>query len=266
MQNVERRQWRCPGCQQVYAIPNHRDDPILCPSCTKQAEASNSTLIARVDHTIRDEKLKAQAGASSTTSDRGGKRPRWKAPLRFTRTSSALLGILGMLPITAFVLWITFFRFEERGDSFKGNAIQLTTAGDSAYQKGTNAVRDNTTEDSRELSGPEINDHVSPAVVVIHSFHEEHRLGQGSGFVITPQNVIVTNEHVIRGASSLLVTSPTGQQVEINHVFDQSVGDVVVLEEFFLAQLTRELPLWTVLRVDLFTVASMGPRHFSRGN
>ncbi len=40
-----------------------------------------------------------------------------------------------------------------------------------------------------------------PSVVIIRSFHGKIPIGVGSGFVLKPGDHIVTNEHVIHGAS-----------------------------------------------------------------
>jgi len=40
---VERRKWRCPGCERVFKIPNPAEDPSLCPKCTKANKSSRPT-------------------------------------------------------------------------------------------------------------------------------------------------------------------------------------------------------------------------------
>lgn len=53
-------------------------------------------------------------------------------------------------------------------------------------------------------------EHVSPGVVQIQTFAEEGQLGLGSGFVFDNQGHIVTNYHVVEGATEVEVDFPSG--------------------------------------------------------
>ena len=61
----------------------------------------------------------------------------------------------------------------------------------------------------------------SPSVVVIEQLNEPGQvMGQGSGFIVTPQGAIVTNLHVIQGAVSLRVKLPNGDMYKTVDVVD----------------------------------------------
>jgi serine protease Do len=58
---------------------------------------------------------------------------------------------------------------------------------------------------------------------------ERRSSGLGSGFVIDEQGVILTNEHVVRGAQRIMVTLADGRDLEAELVGSDQVTDVAVL-------------------------------------
>ncbi|WP_460194511.1 trypsin-like peptidase domain-containing protein [Thermosynechococcus sp. FA-CM-4201] len=56
------------------------------------------------------------------------------------------------------------------------------------------------------------------------------RQGQGSGFIFTPDGKIMTNAHVVEGASAVRVTLPDGRQYEGKVVGADSLTDVAVVQ------------------------------------
>jgi serine protease Do len=72
----------------------------------------------------------------------------------------------------------------------------------------------------------------SRAVVVVESLDERGSIiGQGSGFVVTPNGAVVSNLHVIRGASIVRVKLPNGDMYKTVDIvdFDES-KDIVILK------------------------------------
>ena len=57
-----------------------------------------------------------------------------------------------------------------------------------------------------------------PSVVIIRTFRGGKAIGLGSGFVLHPGNRIVTNEHVIRGASLVRVFTNQGKSGDVTQV------------------------------------------------
>jgi S1-C subfamily serine protease len=87
-------------------------------------------------------------------------------------------------------------------------------------------------QNQRLKSPSEIAREQSKAVVIIEALDERGSVtGQGSGFIVTPQGAVVTNLHVVQGASSLRVKLPGGDAYKTADLIDvDDVKDIVIVK------------------------------------
>jgi S1-C subfamily serine protease len=86
---------------------------------------------------------------------------------------------------------------------------------------------------TRALKSPsEIAREQSKAVVIIEALDERGSVtGQGSGFIVTPQGAVVTNLHVVQGASSLRVKLPGGDAYKTSDLVDvDDAKDIAIIK------------------------------------
>src|SRR5215510_9991016 len=86
---------------------------------------------------------------------------------------------------------------------------------------------------SQKLKSPsEIAREQSKAVVIIEALDDRGSVtGQGSGFIVTSKGAVVTNLHVVQGASSLRVKLPGGDAYKTSDLVDvDDAKDIVVVK------------------------------------
>ena len=69
----------------------------------------------------------------------------------------------------------------------------------------------------------------SPSVVAIHTSRKGRQSGSGSGFAFTPDGLILTNSHVIHGASRIRVETTQGQSAEAMLIGEDSHTDTALI-------------------------------------
>jgi S1-C subfamily serine protease len=72
-------------------------------------------------------------------------------------------------------------------------------------------------------------DKVAPSVGFIETLARRSRQGSGSGFVFTPDGFMLTNSHVIQGASKIAVTLTDGRRFDADRVGDDPGTDLAVV-------------------------------------
>lgn len=87
-------------------------------------------------------------------------------------------------------------------------------------------------QNQRLKSPSEIAREQSKAVVIIEALDERGSVtGQGSGFIVSSQGAVVTNLHVVQGASSLRVKLPGGDAYKTSDLVDvDDAKDIAVLK------------------------------------
>ena len=105
-------------------------------------------------------------------------------------------------------------------------------------------------------------DAVSPAVVSLRGKPGQHAAGSGSGFILTPEGLVLTNSHVVARRSELLAETSEGDQLEARVLGDDPATDLALVQVH-----SRDLPAIRLgdsrrLRVGQLVVAIGSPLGF----
>src|SRR5262245_47585430 len=101
-------------------------------------------------------------------------------------------------------------------------------------------------------------EHVGPAVAAVVSKGR----GMGSGVAISPDGLIVTNDHVVDGASALEVAFPDGRQLTANVIGSDRDTDLALLKAHGAGLTAATLADSATLRRGQIAVAIGNPLGF----
>jgi serine protease Do len=164
-----------------------------------------------------------------------------------------------------------------------GSSIRVTSAGAETPQS-TVADAQRTVDLSRRTALVAAADRASPAVVSINVTSRQQATprspwdfffvpegarvvqGHGTGFVIRPSGIIVTNQHVVSNAERVVVTLPDGSDVPATVLGEDPLTDIAVLKVRCEGLPTVTLGRSTDLMIGEWVVALGNPYAYLLGN
>jgi tetratricopeptide (TPR) repeat protein len=86
---------------------------------------------------------------------------------------------------------------------------------------------------------------LEPSIVVLLTYSREGKsMGQGSGFFLTQEGDVITNYHVLKGASRAEVRMSDGSVYPVNRVIaEDEAGDLIRISTYVPQNLVRPLPI-----------------------
>lgn len=178
---TKRVQWRCPYCGRKYKVPAH-EVTRRCPKCEKRRSATDPA-----------------AKTGNAASSRSG------SPLLAVWSGAITAGVIAIVLIFVFVR-----RSQEEpalslvSESKSSSAPKKTVPPKSpAAEQQTPVVRQ--VQEPKTMTPAQVYRSASGSVVEIVAMHDGQPFSAGSGFVLSPGEMIVTNHHVVTGASELKI-------------------------------------------------------------
>src|SRR5512141_1041060 len=109
--------------------------------------------------------------------------------------------------------------------------LDSTDATEPSLQTGSAAPGDGELLDTYSAALVKAVERVGPSVALVSVLKRSDRRGRersgtGSGFVFTPDGYLLTNSHVVRGASAIHVSFASGREYDADLIGDDAETDV----------------------------------------